>query len=347
MIPTIPGVPWWGAVLIAFTFAAVGFAFDAGSGGKELTMAFAAAYVVGCVTAVLIVRQAGVFTAVIQPPLILFITVPGAYFLFHGGNVDGFKEIAINCGYPLIERFPLMFFTSAIVLLIGMLRWYQGMSTRRAAPAEIADAAKPESRLSAVMSKISGLLTGDSDKNDAVEAPAPRRARQHSLDRGAKAPRKSAAGAARTRGARPVKRAQPSRSRHTRPPETEIIEPVVEGERPRRPRPTRRTTDPTVPPAEPRRRPRTSAAREPRKQPPPSERRSSYPPPKRHSRFDGFEPFEPNGSEGTNGSGARNGSHHPISRVRYRGGDDADQHPQYRARPRTSKHRADAWEYDV
>ena len=222
------------------------------------------------------------------------------------------------------------------------------MSRRRAAPAETAEAAAPESRLSAVTAKISALLTRDSDEDDADEVPAPRRGRQHSIDRGAKAAGKTAAGTARgarTRNGRPVKRAAPSRSRHTRPPETEIIEPVAE--RPRRPRPTKRTADPTVPPAEPRRRPRTPTAREARKQPPPSERRSPHPRPDRHSRFDGFEPFEPRASEGTNGSGARNGSHHPISRVRYRGGDDGDQHPQYRARPRAARHQADAWEYDV
>ena len=143
IIPTIPGVPSWGAVLIAITFAAVGFAFDAGSGGKELTAVFAGAYVVGCIAAVLAVRQSGVFTAVIQPPLILFVTVPGAYFLFHGATIDGVKDLLINCGYPLIERFPLMFFTSAVVLLIGMVRWYQGMSSRRAAPAEAVRVGRP------------------------------------------------------------------------------------------------------------------------------------------------------------------------------------------------------------
>ena len=71
MIPTIPGVPSWGALLIAVTFTAIGFAFDAGSGGKELTLAFAVAYALGCVAAVVAVRQTGIFTAVIQPPLIL------------------------------------------------------------------------------------------------------------------------------------------------------------------------------------------------------------------------------------------------------------------------------------
>ena len=52
--------------------------------------------------------------------------MPGAYFLFHGGKIDGIKDLLINCGYPLIERFPLMFFTSAVVLLVGLVRWYIG-----------------------------------------------------------------------------------------------------------------------------------------------------------------------------------------------------------------------------
>lgn len=346
IIPTVPGVPSWGAVLIAITFASIGFAFDAGSGGKELTMAFAAAYAAGCVLAVLAVRQAGVFTAVIQPPLILFIIVPGAYFIFHGGSVDGFKEIAINCGYPLIERFPVMFFTSAVVLLIGMVRWYQGMAGRRTAPVD-AEPVETEGRMSAVTSKISGLFSRDSS-DEAVDEPVAPRQRQHSIDRTGTT-RKTAASTARTRSGRPVKRTQPSRSRHTRPPETEIIEPVAE--RPRRPRPVRKAAEPTIPPAEPRRRPRPAAgAREPRKQPPPSERKAYRP--DRHSRFDGFEPVEPRKGNGTNGSSTRNGNstHHPISRVRYRGADDGGEpRPQHRTRPRPARHQAeaDAWEYDV
>lgn len=350
MIPTIPGVPSWGAVLIAVTFTAIGFAFDAGSGAKELSLAFAAAYAIGCIAAAVAVRQTGIFTAVIQPPLILFVAVPGAYFLFHGGSMDGLKDLLINCGYPLIERFPLMFFTSAIVLLVGLTRWYMGMASHRSAPAEPDQSS--EGRFSAVTSKISGLLTRDDEDDDVEEAPRPRRSRQHSVDRPSRAAG-SAAATARSRNGRPVKRTQPSRSRHTRPPETEIIDSVTE--RPRRPRPARRSSDPTLLPPEPRRRPRSSSTREPRKQPPPAERRSPYQRPDRpdrHSRFDGFEPFEPhgtNGANGSNGSGANgsNGTHHPISRVRYRGGDDADPRPQYRSRPRAAKHQADAWEYDV
>ncbi len=255
MIPTFPGVPSWGAVLVAVTFTAVGFAFDAGSGGKELTFAFAAAYAVGCVAAVVLVRQTAIFTAVIQPPLILFVSVPGAYFLFHGATIDGVKDLLINCGYPLIERFPLMFFTSAVVLFLGLLRWYSSVSRRRSAAT--AEPTVSEGPLSAITAKISGLLSRGAESDSTADDAAPRRSRQHSIDRSARTT-KTAAASTRNRSGRPTKRTQPSRSRHTRPPETEIIEPVVE--RPRRQRTTRRTTDSATPPVEPRRRPRSSSS---------------------------------------------------------------------------------------
>ena len=150
IIPGIPGVPWWAAVVVAVTGVAVGFAFDAGS-GKELTIVFSGLYVAGCVAAVLAVRQSGIFTAVIQPPLILFCAVPGAYFLFHGAKFTGVKDLLINCGYPLIERFPLMLFTSAGVLVLGLIRWYLGRFHTAAAEAtDAADAASEGGRLGLV-----------------------------------------------------------------------------------------------------------------------------------------------------------------------------------------------------
>jgi hypothetical protein len=341
--PNLPGVPWWGAVLLAGTFTAVGFAFDAGSGDRQLSAVFSACYVLGCLLAVLAVRQNSIFTAVIQPPLILFASVPGAYFLFHGGQLSGLKDLAINCGYPLIERFPLMFFTAAAVLLIGMGRWYLGMSARRGAPAAEAKDAKDTKDakakrsaagglLSTVTAKVSALTGADAAEDDDEDEEPPRK-------RAAERPRRSARTAAgeaalearEARGARkPVRKATPSRSRHTRPPETEIIEPVAE--RPRRSR-TARSAEP--PAAEPRRRPRSQSAREPRREPP-AQRRSSYDPyepperRRRYSDYDDYEPLEPHRTNGSNGSS----THHPVSRVRYRGADDSDRRTEYRTRPR-------------
>lgn len=369
-------------MVLAFTVTAVGFAFDAGSGSRELGSVFSACYVLGCLLAVLAVRQSGIFTAVIQPPLLLFVTVPGAYFLFHGSEIAGLKDLAINCGYPLIERFPLMFFTSAAVLLIGMARWYLGMSSRRAAaPAETAGAkataktrAKPRTApaaaaagglVTALKSKVSGLMAAPAASaaaTDDQDEDTPRRRRSTERPRRTAKPaaertrssRDSARGAA---ARKPAKRTgTASRARHNRPPDTEIIEPVVD--RPRRSRSAPRTSESS----EPRRRSRTQApreardAREPResREPrdprklPPRERRSTYDRPERRPertrRFDDYEPYEPLEPHTRNG----NGSHHPVSRVRYRGTDEDDQGSEYRSRPRARRSwDADAWEYDV
>jgi hypothetical protein len=312
--------------VIAVTATAIGFAFDAGAGDRELSSVFAALYVIGCVVAVLAVRQSSIFTAVIQPPLILFGAVPSAYFLFHNGQVEGFKDLAINCGYPLIERFPLMFFTSAGVLLIGMARWFFGMSARRTTPrANAKDTArKPAGSglLEGVVSTMSSLLrrgSRDDEQDEADAAPAPRRAR--TTDR----PRRGTA----EKGRKPAKRTTPSRSRHTRPPETEIIEPVAD--RVRRSRPSRSAE----PPVEPRRRPRSSASTNGRRSTPPPVQRSTERP-QRRRRYDDYEPLEPHGTNG-------NGTHHPVSRVRYRGAEETPTPPRRNGRD----WEADDWEYDI
>jgi hypothetical protein len=356
-------------VVLAFTTTAVGFAFDAGSGSRELSFVFSACYVVGCLLAVLAVRQSSIFTAVIQPPLLLFVTVPGAYFLFHGSEINGLKDLAINCGYPLIERFPLMFFTSAAVLLIGMARWYLGMSSRRTAAVAAPATSKAKTRgktkqaapagglVAGLKHKVSGLLAAPAVADDEEGDEPPRRTRTSerprrtasSTDRartGRDGGRETARGAA---ARKPAKRSStPSRSRHNRPPETEIIEPVVD--RPRRSRPTSRTPET---PEEPRRRSRAQTPREgrepreprePRKQPP-RERRSTYDRPERRRRPDDREPYEPLEPHTRNGSSS---SHHPISRVRYRGEDGEDERAEYRSPPRARRSwEADAWEYDV
>lgn len=350
--PDFPGVPGWGAVLIAITLTAIGFAFDAGSGSKELSAVFATCYFLGCLVAVLAVRHHALFTAVIQPSLILFVSVPGAYFLFTGGQLTGVKDLAINCGYPLIERFPLMFFTSATALLVGLARWYLGRSTRSESPRDTDDRPERTSSVATTLSSVTTKLTAAvaslvaRKPVDEAEAPA-RRKRSQTANRSARSGRTAS-----NRGARATSRTTP-RPRHMRPPETEIIEPVAE--RPRRSR-SSRLADPTSP-AEPRRRPRPSGSRQ--SGPPPAERRTGYERtgydrtgyerpsydrsgdrPERRRRFDDYQPREPHGRNG-------NGTHHPISRVRYRG-EETDDRADYRTRRRTSPQRdADAWEYDI
>lgn len=325
-------------MLLAVTATAIGFAFDAGSGNKELSFVFAAFYALGCVLAVLAVRQTGVFTAVIQPPLILFVAVPTAYFLFHSGQLDGLKDLLINCGYPLIERFPLMFFTSAVVLLIGMARWYYGMSARKPTPKAAAGGAAKTGLIAVVTAKVTALVMRPRSGHDA-EKQAPRR--RHSARPPARAARLADDPAREAR--RPAKRAAPSRSRHARAPETEIIEPVAD--RPRQPRPRRRAEPPAQ--AEPRRRTRSTQPREPRSQPP-VDRHSGYERPDRRRRYD--DAYEDRHEDFLPPGGSSSGTHHPISRVRYRSSDDGggEDRTQQRTTPRRSRHARDAetWEYD-
>jgi hypothetical protein len=367
---------------VASTLTAIGVAYDAGTGNNALGGVFTVFYVLGCIAAVVAVRQSGVFTAVIQPPLILFVAVPFAYFVFHGSTFTGIKDTLINCGYPLIERFPLMFFTTAAVLLIGMVRWYLGAAARRAVPTDAemvldapedavetttvaAAATKPRRRARSATARASRAPSTASAEAalGAMEDEAPPRPPRppRKSTRTAATDSQRSAGSAADTGSR--------RSRHSRPPETEIIEPV-----PNRPR--RRNTPQVDPPAESRRRTRAGDPRErdPREREPRdrrplppfdrrdpaerAERPDRYERPQRRERPDerperpqrrpraaDYEPYEPPPTNRTNGS---SGTHHPVSRVRYRGADDGESRAEHRTRPRRSRHAApDSWEYDA
>jgi hypothetical protein len=166
--PDIPGVPWWGAILIAVAGTALGFAIDAMANGEKLTGAFAGCYAAGCVVAVFAVRYASIFTAVVQPPLILFASIPMAYMVMSQAPLAGGKSTAITIGYPLIERFPLMISTALGVLIIGVVRWYWGIFTGRpitektAKPArtKATKAARPKS---SARTRVQALVDADAD----------------------------------------------------------------------------------------------------------------------------------------------------------------------------------------
>lgn len=362
--PNFPGVPWWGAVVIAVTATTIGFAFDAGSGNKELTSVFGALYFIGCVAAVLAVRQNSVFTAVVQPPLLLFVAVPSAYYLFNSSSINGLKDILINCGYPLIERFLLMLTTSVAVLVIGAARWYFGSHAAPEADEDTPDASgKPA--FAGLRAKLSALING-TDPEDLDEAEeAGQRPRAHGVERSAATARKS--GSRRSTGSsRNPKRPPPSRSRHARPPIDDL-----DAEPPRRRRPARDLGETSE---TPRRRPRPSreqrepgsrSSREyrPRERDPrdrdPRDRdlrdRDLYDRPRRRpNRYDSYDPAEsydappPRPRRPAAGSGSGS-THHPVSRVRYRGSDDGDDRVEHRTRPRTTARHSmdsDRWRYD-
>jgi hypothetical protein len=375
-------VPWWAALLLAITATAIGYAIDAGSGHKELTHVFAGLYIAGCVAAVLAVRQEGLFTAIIQPPLILFCAVPGAYWLFHGHKVGHVKDLLINCGYPLIERFPLMLGTAGGVAVIGLARWYFGMSQRTTMAATTTDdtatatSTDAKSFIGGIVAKLNSMLGIGSEEDDADDAPFTEGARTRAGARAAARKTRRAA-----RDSRSAARPTQTRSRHARPSLDDQNEPVAERPRRRRQAPPR-DFDPAEPPRRSRRDPRPQRDPDPRAQPrrDPRSRLSPYErPAPRSSRFDGYdmsepprspehfnryEPYEPyqpyqpsyepprrrGTPAGPNGSDP---THHPISRVRYRGPVPPDEprgepRPERRGRSREPRRPpAESWEYDA
>lgn len=373
ILPSIAGLPWWSAVAVAVVATAIGVAFDAGSGDKELTIVFSALYAMGCIAAVLMVQQSAVFTTVVQPPLILFVSVPSAYWMLRGGGFPGLKAIVINCGYPLIERFPLMLFTAAAVLLIGMVRWYLGMlggTTKR----ETADDATP--KRATLSDRIGAMLTSALTRNPAhaIEQPASREERPGQRPRRATAESRRAARAAsgsrsRTRSTErrgAANGSAPTRSRHVRP---EMDARAAEQPRPRR-RPAadgrdepmvrrRRPAPEAHDERQPRRRPAPDWQDEPRRRPrPPQDSPRSGDPLSRTNRDPHPRSYRPSDASesmprrrpaptGGEGRGSGTGTRHPVSQVRYRrsGADEAEGQP--RARSRQPRDDVDSWEFDV
>ncbi|MFR9750977.1 DUF6542 domain-containing protein [Nocardia sp. 004] len=122
LVPSVPGIPVGGAILIAVACTFLGFLIDALGGGKELTGTFAALYTTGCVTAVAAVRYRGLFDVMVLPPLLLFLAVPLAYQQLSGADSTSLKDILLNLAIPLVSRFPTMMSATVIVLLIGGAR---------------------------------------------------------------------------------------------------------------------------------------------------------------------------------------------------------------------------------
>lgn len=382
--PLLRGVPWWAAVLTAVGATLLGIVYDAVIDGKNLSSVFAVLYFLGCVAAVLVVRQSSVFTAVVQPPLILFVAVPGAYYLFHRDEIKGIKDILINCGYPLIERFLLMFTTSVVVLLIGMARWYFGSASRR--PARAAAETDTTAAGTGVGAKVAALLGlagaagakamgairggGDDEETaarrgrSAREETPPRRRPQRSTEHAAHARPPADPNAPRRR--RPVPEGYEDAVARRRRPAPEGYEeavarrrrPAPEGysEPPPRRRPPREG-DPNAPryrdAPPPRRRPAAEDGRRPSGDGPRREYLADRP---RYEGGPGYRGEDPR-RDGPREQGrprprpnpyaeerpeprqrpAPGGTHHPVSRVRYRGEEPGDDG----YHPRPSRHSRD------
>ncbi|MDP0400403.1 DUF6542 domain-containing protein [Tsukamurella strandjordii] len=118
MLATVPGLPWWGAILTLLAFTAVGPLVSdrfAGSNAGVLSIA------VGAVLAVLAVRNRSLFTAMVQPPLVIATAIP-AYRWFAMPEPRSTSKILTEVMFPLVSLFPWMFWITVVVVAIGAAR---------------------------------------------------------------------------------------------------------------------------------------------------------------------------------------------------------------------------------
>ncbi len=122
VLPTIPGLPWWGAVLVALSLTVIGVFLDKGGAFAPSTQTTPApgwglrvGFLLGVVLAALAVRRRAVFTAMVQPPLIfLVVLIVALRALFS----KGLTQSAV----PVIDSFPTVLIGTAVAVFLGLVR---------------------------------------------------------------------------------------------------------------------------------------------------------------------------------------------------------------------------------
>ncbi|GAA1997248.1 hypothetical protein GCM10009818_04310 [Nakamurella flavida] len=117
MVPTRKGGPWWSAVAIALVLTMVGAAADGVISG-QLSWGLRLGFWFGVVAAVLFVRRGSLFTAMVQPPLVLVFGVLVGGIAFTA--TSGLYATALR----VIATFPTMLIGTLLVLMLGGIRIY-------------------------------------------------------------------------------------------------------------------------------------------------------------------------------------------------------------------------------
>lgn len=285
------GLPWWGAVLLALGTAVVG-AVLATLLTDGLGLPFQLIYLVGCLAAVAMVQRRNLFGPMVQPPLVMAVTVP--VIVLTVSSLPESNDTLANVfavSTPLINSFPVMAIATALTVALGVYRIY-----RERDPDLPSKNDKRGTKGSDKGDK--GSAKGKSDKATADKAAADKarsgkgRSTSDSGSRDKAVKGAAAAGAAGVAGAaaagaltpdeRGGKDAPADRPRRPRPPEDQPDGPAGRGEPTRRKRPAgeppaRRPRGPEDGP--PPRRPRPADAPPPGREAPPREGRRPRTPP--------------------------------------------------------------------
>jgi len=122
MIATVLGVPPFAAVGLTTALTALGVLVDLTRIGT-LGLVFTICYVGGCVLGVTWVRRNGLFGPMVAPPLLLAAAIPAVVLLTGTSKPGaGIADRLLVVVAPLINAFPTMAGTTALVLALGAFR---------------------------------------------------------------------------------------------------------------------------------------------------------------------------------------------------------------------------------
>lgn len=139
ILGTFKGLPWWVAVAMAFVLAVIGTYIDVSS-SKTVGWIFTIAFFAGCVAAICLVQRRSMFGPIVQPPLVLAITVPMLVVFTQGVPTGGLSSMALGLGKPLIDGFPTMAVTTIFTVAIGVTRIFIQRDPNRPTKDEVREA---------------------------------------------------------------------------------------------------------------------------------------------------------------------------------------------------------------
>lgn len=122
LVANVPGVHPATAFGAAAVLTAIGVAVDLLRTGTLGTV-FTVCYLTGCVLATAWVRRSGLFWPMVAPPLLMAIAVPVVVLL--AGTTKpgaGVAQRLLVIGAPLVNGFPMMAWTTGLVLALGVFR---------------------------------------------------------------------------------------------------------------------------------------------------------------------------------------------------------------------------------
>jgi hypothetical protein len=180
ILGTSRGLPWWGAVLLAFGLAVVAAVVDMQINGS-LGKIYQGAYLLGCVAAICLVRRRSLFGPMVQPPLVFAVTAIGAVVILGDDGGDGLRQLIFSVALPLTSNFPTMAITTGLTLALGLFRLYKQRDPNP--PVRVNRTERPEDTADAPPAARKERPTRNRPgKTDDEEAP-PRRGNRPTRDR--------------------------------------------------------------------------------------------------------------------------------------------------------------------